>query len=114
MTVSKLYSPEEREHILRLIVNALEVDERIAGIVLVGSGAVGFEDEYSDIDLSVVVEKRDDVKPIFRQWDAKMKATVPVICCFETEYAPDNLLWGFFLDNILEVDMGFLHPGKLL
>ena len=49
-----MYSTEERENALNLICDALRQDDRVAGCVLVGSGAVGFADEFSDIDLHVV------------------------------------------------------------
>ena len=114
MTRPQLCTPEERERILHSILNALNKDSRIAGVVLVGSGAVGFEDEYSDIDLSVVVGSRDNIEAVFREWGEKFRQTLPLVGYFETRYAADNLLWGFLLDNYLEIDMGFLCLENLV
>jgi hypothetical protein len=57
---SKLYSAAYRSRVLDELTAALMGDERIAGAVLVGSGAAGFKDRYSDIDLAVLVG--DEVK----------------------------------------------------
>ena len=95
------------------ILNALKKDGRIGGVVLVGSGAVGFQDEYSDIDLSVVVGNRGNIEAVFQEWGEKFRQELPLAGHFETRYAADNLLWGFFLDNYLEIDMGFLCLDNL-
>jgi hypothetical protein len=82
--------------------------------VLVGSGAVGFQDEYSDIDLSVVVGSRGNIEAVFQEWGEKFRQELPLAGHFKTRYAADNLLWGFFLDNYLEIDIGFLCPDNLV
>jgi len=110
----QLFSPSERQDILHRLLDAIQSDDRVAGVVLVGSAPVGFEDEYSDIDLSVVVEHGHDVAPVFRWWQDHMKDIIPVVHSFETEYAPNNLLCGFLLDNFLEVDIGFLCLQNLV
>lgn len=98
---------------MRSIVAALKEDGRIAGVVLVGSGAVGFQDEFSDIDLSVVVRRRDNIEVVFREWGERLRRMLPVVGHFETRYAADSLLWGFLLQNYLEIDMGFLCLDNL-
>ena len=79
MNVAKthLCTPEERRTVLRSIEDALKTDPRIAGVVLVGSGAVGFQDEFSDIDLSVVVRRMQDIEPVFREWGTRSAGRCP-------------------------------------
>ena len=103
-----LFSPERRQEILDRILVALRTDNRIAGVLVVGSGAVGFEDAYSDIDLCVVVAAEDDVNAVFREWRTRIEEILPVIHCIEITYGPNNYLYAFLLDGFLELDIGFL------
>ena len=49
-----------RQRVLERIVAALGADQRLTGLVLIGSGADGFTDDDSDIDLIAVVSTDDD------------------------------------------------------
>ena len=69
-----LYTPEERQQVLDTLLNVLKGDGRIAGVLVVGSGAVGFKDDYSDIDLSVVMTSEEDVESVFHDWDFRCHA----------------------------------------
>ncbi len=114
MKKDHLCTPKEREQILNSLLDALKKDNRSAGVALVGSGAIGFEDTFSDIDLSVVVESSNNIENVFQYWVTQFKQTLHPIGYFETRYANDNLLWGFLLPNFLEIDMGFLGLGNLV
>lgn len=109
-----LYTPEERQQALENLLHALKGDGRIAGVLVVGSGAAGFKDAYSDIDLSVVIASEEDVEPVFREWDDKIQALFPVVARFETRYGPHSFLYGFLLDNFLELDVGFVCLDNLV
>ncbi len=109
-----LFSPAERQGTLNRILTALQGDDRIAGVLIVGSGAIGFDDIYSDIDLSVVVAEENNVLPVFREWRTWIKELLPVIHCFETDFGSNNYLYGFLLDNFLELDIGFLCLTNLV
>jgi len=104
----KIFSPEKRQRYLDRILTALQADNRIAGVLIVGSGAVGFDDIYSDIDLCVVVAKETDLPTVFREWKDKIETLLPVIHFFEVNYGPNNYLYGFLLDGFVELDMGFV------
>ena len=108
------YTPEERQQILDALLDALKGDGCITGVLVVGSAAVGFQDDYSDIDLSVVMATEADVEPVFRDWDGKIQALFPVVTRFETHYGPNSFLYGFLLDSLLELDIGFLCLNNLV
>jgi predicted nucleotidyltransferase len=110
---TSLFTPEERQRVLENLLNALQTDNRIAGVLIVGSSAVGFEDIYSDIDLSVVVSEKKNVFPVFSEWREKITKLFPVIHCFEATFGPNNFLHGFLLDGFLELDIGFLCLANL-
>jgi hypothetical protein len=110
---TSLFTPYERQHTLDRLLAALETDPRITGVIIVGSGAVGFEDGYSDIDLAVVVGAAEDLTPVFREWKGRVEELFNVLHYFETIYGPRSFLHGFLLQGFLEVDMGFVCLADL-
>ncbi len=79
---ASFYSPEYRQATLDKVLAALEADERIIGVLVVGSGAVGFDDDLSDIDLCIVAAD-DDAESVFRDrrhrfedWNRRWKTTL--------------------------------------
>lgn len=102
------YSPATREAILDRLLTALQSDKRITGVVVVGSGAEGFEDIYSDIDVCAVTAFADDVKPAFQEWGVKIQEMLPMFNSIEVPRSPNVYLWVFLLENFLEIDLCFL------
>jgi len=102
------FTPAERQGILDQLLAALGEDPRVAGVLVVGSGAEGFEDVYSDVDLCVVIDQAQNVQPAFREWGEKFRASLPVFYCGESIRGPNSYLWVLLLDNFLEIDAGFL------
>ena len=102
------YSPATREEILNRLLTALQSDERIAGLLVVGSGAEGFEDDHSGIDLCAVTTSVDDVRSASQEWGVEICGMLPMFHFFESVRAPNIYLWVFFLENFLEIDLCFL------
>ena len=104
---SEFFSPERRQEILDYLIHQFKQDPKIAGAILVGSGAYGFTDEYSDIDFSIITYAQYDVKVIFHEWYSKLLNQLEIIHSFDIEYNPDNFLMGLFLEDFLELNIGF-------
>lgn len=102
------YSPATREAILNRLLTALQNDKRLAGLLIVGSGAEGFEDAHSDIDLCAVTTLADDVRPAFQEWGVKIHEMLSMFHSLESPRAPNVYLWVFLLENFLEIDLCFL------
>lgn len=107
------YSPATREAILDCLLTALQSDKRLVGLLVVGSGAEGFEDDHSDIDLCAVTTSVDDVRPAFQEWDKKIRQMLPMFHSLESPRAPNVYLWVFLLENFLEIDLCFLCLNDL-
>ena len=107
------YSPATREAILDRLLIALRSDKRLVGLLVVGSGAEGFEDDHSDIDLCAVTTSADDVRPAFQEWGEKIRQMLPTFHSLESPRAPNIYLWVFFLENFLEIDLCFLCLNDL-
>ncbi|HET6455461.1 MAG TPA: nucleotidyltransferase domain-containing protein, partial [Armatimonadota bacterium] len=106
------YSPEYRQATLDRMLDALKADERIIGVLVVGSGAVGFDDNYSDIDLCIVCPD-DQTLSIYQDWRERFEKLLPVIHCCPVTYNPSSHLYALLLDGFLELDAGFIGMGSL-
>ena len=112
-TSMKLYNIQSRQETLEKLREALQADLRIGGALLVGSGAHGFKDEFSDIDLAVVVSEKQDVLTVFKDWDVIIRELLPVLWSFADIRGPEVGLYGFLLEDFLEVDISF-QPLSML
>lgn len=101
------YTPAERQRTLDCLLDALRADDRLAGVLVVGSGAVGFTDAYSDIDLAVVVERAEDVKPAFDDWGVSIAGMFEVLDRVLVQRAPNIFLYAILLGGFLELDISF-------
>ena len=102
------YSPTTREATLNRLLTALQGDTRLSGLLIVGSGAEGFEDAHSDIDLCAVTTTADDVRSVSQEWGVKICEMLPMFHSLEIPRAPNIYLWVFLLENFLEIDLCFL------
>ncbi len=108
------FTVEDREIILQEIQDLLAADPRISGALLVGSGARGFADRCSDIDLTVAVTREGDVKPVLDQFAAAFRDTRDVLSSFSGQPEPEVHLFGAFLACLIEVDISFLHCDRMV
>jgi predicted nucleotidyltransferase len=106
----KLYDSEYRNHILETVTRALIDDKRIAGALLVGSGAKGFHDRYSDVDLTVLVGDETQLEEIYVDWWERLHDLLPTIDAFKE---PSSHLYGLLLNRYMEIDIGFQGESAL-
>ncbi|MCA1055789.1 hypothetical protein LCM10_12400 [Rossellomorea aquimaris] len=71
-----MYTPKEREHYFKRVVDQLATSDLVEGIVQLGSGVAGYKDRHSDIDLMVaaptieaVEDAREFVRSCFSELD---------------------------------------------
>ena len=90
-----MYSYIDREKEIEKIVGILRNKKYIRSIVLVGSLANEYCDEYSDIDLSVVVED-NKVEEVWRCFEKDIINNFDYFKYFKMKYNSDSLLYGIF------------------
>lgn len=108
-----LFTPAERQLALERIVAALHTDARIAGVMILGSGAQGFADAYSDIDLSVVVLAETQVFTVHMEWRERVLELFSVLHIHEIVHSPSHMFYGFLIDGYLELNMSFIGLANL-
>lgn len=109
-----MFTPSEREKILKHLLTVYKKDDRITGIILVGSGAIGFTDEYSDIDIVAVVDPHYSTQVVFQEWVQRISEELPVIHRFEVSHNEQSFLAGFLLSGCLEIDFGVVSIDELI
>lgn len=96
----------EREQLRDELVAAAKADGRIGGAALTGSGAVGGEDEWSDIDLAFGLVEGADQGGVIADWTARMYREHG--CVHHLDMARRGTTYRvFLLENTLQVDIAF-------
>jgi predicted nucleotidyltransferase len=106
------YSAADRASLQRTLIEEFARDDRVDGVLLVGSGVHGFADEYSDLDLAVVLGA-DEPAAFAREWGARLEADLPVVHRFGDDRGDAGYVVGLLLDNFLEVDIGFVAKDQM-
>jgi predicted nucleotidyltransferase len=102
--MSNYFTGSERENVLDLIASEAAAESRFVGCVLVGSGAVGFADQYSDIDIVIVAASSVDVHEISEAWKKRLLGLLPVLGYARSIRAERVILHNFYLTNYLEIN----------
>ena len=102
------YSENDRNNALKRVSEWLEKQESVLAVILVGSGAKGFRDRFSDIDLTAVLDENSDVDGFLTEYQEYLNSEFDVMI--------NHRVWGrplavAVLDNLLEIDISavFLH-----
>ena len=104
------YTPDERDEIAKQLIGLLAADERIARAELGGSGATGYADRWSDVDVVVIARDGVDHLELADAWADRMYEHFPVVHDFRVSFGVEHVR-GFMLENYLELDLGFQPPG---
>jgi predicted nucleotidyltransferase len=107
-----MYSPEERELFFNQTINMFQSSPLIEGIVQLGSGVIGYKDEYSDIDLMVSTNKADDVKNT-KEYIHRCFLELNSIYIKEITLRDNIYLLIAFLENGLEFNVSILPTDYL-
>lgn len=99
-----MFTIDERNEILERIIKFLKTLD-VELIALVGSCGNDSADQYSNLDMSVVVDK-NKLQEIFNKYE-KFVNTMDIFKYFKTTYNEESLLIGAFLNSGLELDVGF-------
>lgn len=109
-----MYTPEDRENVLNKLSILFPQVPNVEGVILVGSGAKGFFDEYSDVDLSVVVEPAEETNKTWSQINNVIKNNFDVFHYSLAQYGDNNYLTLFILTNYLQIDVGVIALDNLI
>lgn len=101
-----MYTSVDRERLLRKIEQFTKAIDGVQGLLLVGSGALGFRDQYSDLDVVVVVKNSDHVQAIHDQLCEYLQMEENILKYKVYQHEIDIFVTCFFFDHYLELDLG--------
>ena len=107
-----MYSSEERNAYFVNTIKELESSKLVEGIIQIGSGVIGFKDEYSDIDLMVATSKVESAE-ITKDLVYQTLSNFNPVYIKEKQFSKDIFLVIAILQNKLEYNVSIV-PRELL
>ena len=100
----KLFSTDQRERIKTQIIDFCKSNESILSLVLVGSGAVGFTDDISDLDFYLIVDHEENMSDVMDYVKENIEKYNSSLFFQQMNM---RKLQVYLLDNYLEIDIGY-------
>lgn len=107
-----MYTEQDRDNLLSRIVEFVAGDSLFEGLVQIGSGANGYRDIYSDIDLMVGCFSKDDI-PLAEKSLIAMFHTHGAIYIDHRRWSDTVLGLSAYWDNGLSVDLSFMPTEEI-
>lgn len=99
-----IFTVEKRQAAFELILNAAQKNEKIISLVQVGSGAVGYTDEFSDLDFVVALDKDESLLEVMDYMHEIIFGQFEVL---DFSQNVEHHLQCYRLTDLLEIDIGF-------
>jgi hypothetical protein len=101
-----VFSSQQRERIRGVLIAAAKADSRIGAAAHLGSAALGLQDRWSDIDLTLCVLSDADLNQVIIDWTTRLYRDHAAVASHDVRRG-DILYRVFLLDNTLQVDLSF-------
>jgi hypothetical protein len=110
---SSQMSADPRLDIIHAVQAVMAGDRRIDGLVVIGSGAVGFRDDLSDVDLIAAVASGLDPETVGDELARDLRSSLPLYRYIQTPPARALGIHVFLLDGHIELDLSFVSTAEL-
>lgn len=104
------FTEEYRNSVLEQIIGYLKSRDDMLSIIIVGSGANGFRDIYSDIDLTVVIDDKTDIDTFLLDYQSYLDEKFKVMI---NHRVSDRSLAIAMFENFLEIDISAVYLNQL-
>lgn len=111
--MTTLFTQRRRLDVLDKLTSFFATDNAIAGLVLVGSSVEDDMDDFSGLDLLVVIANGAVYPSVYRKWKTRLYDLMPLAYEFELEASFDHAIYSMMLHNFLEINLYF-SPLKTL
>lgn len=101
-----MFSCADRERVRSDLISCARTDSRVTAAALLGSGAVGREDEWSDIDLALSLSGEADRASVIADWTERMYREHGAAHHLDVS-SGEALYRVFLLTSTLQVDLSF-------
>jgi hypothetical protein len=101
-----MFTPDDRMRLRDALIESARADGRITSAALTGSGAIGSEDRWSDIDLALGLAAEANYSQIVADWTDRMYQNHGAVHHVDVNWG-EVLFRVFLLANTLQVDLAF-------
>ncbi|MEL6866843.1 MAG: nucleotidyltransferase domain-containing protein [Bacteroidota bacterium] len=101
-----MYSLQDRQSVQDYILSLARTDERVTDAAIVGSEAIGANDQWSDIDLTFGLKEEVAISTILADWTQKIQEQYQAAHLFDLPWG-QSIYRVFLLPNCLQVDISF-------
>ena len=102
--MSRIFSVQDRQDAFDYVLSVAGECSRIVALVQVGSGAVGFRDERSDLDFVIALDSDGSMSEVMEYMHRKICGKYELVFSARDE---SRHLQNFVLSNLLELDFGY-------
>jgi hypothetical protein len=102
--MGKIFSVQDRQDAFEYVLSAAKECGRIIALVQVGSGAVGYRDERSDLDFVIALDSDDSMVKVMDYMSRALSGQYEIVFSTRNE---SRHLQNFILSNLLEIDLGY-------
>lgn len=99
-----IFSPAQRQTFVDELIALTKQNEHIMALIAVGSGAYGYIDELSDIDMVIAVDKNENLETVMDAVAAQIKAKLTLI---DFSQNTKRRLQVYMDERFLEIDIGY-------
>lgn len=102
--MNKIFNAENRQEVFDYILSVARECSKIVSLIQVGSGAVGYHDDYSDLDYIVALDSNESMPDVMEYIYQKISEKYDLAYFTQVKTKP---LQVFLLTNFLEIDIGY-------
>ena len=99
-----IFSTADRKNMMDYIIAFTERNEHIMALIAVGSGAFGYNDELSDLDMVVAIDSDENMEAVMAYVAAQLNKRLNFIYF---KQMPQRKLQVYLGENFLEIDIGY-------
>ncbi len=103
-SMSRIFDAKDRQEVFDYILSGAKACSKIVSLVQVGSGAVGYHDERSDLDFVAALDTVDSMPEVMEYMHRLITAAYEISFFTQDE---NRHLQVFLLTNLLEIDIGY-------
>lgn len=105
--MTELFTPQQRQDSYNTLLHQFQADERITGILSLGSANQVFADDNAGIDLLVIIEKPSIIEIVFTLWIKRLEDLFKTETSFNFIFHDDINKFSILLDNYLQISIQF-------
>lgn len=102
--MSEMFNVKDRQDAFDYILSTVMKCRKIVSLVQVGSGAIGYNDEYSDLDFVIALDSGDSMPEVMEYMHQQIREKYDLVYSMQDE---SRHLQVFLLSNFLEIDIGY-------